>query len=153
MQLVESPQRNLTQIVSEPNGAAKTNSTANSIAERMDMVRWLVGAMMVGQACGLRASANEIYQATVTLTKDIDSLNMCLAFSSALGGEPGLAKELSSKGFDDCPNADHLNLAMAHTLEMIGDSGWKLFARKVVELSESKILVESARNMLEKLNK
>jgi hypothetical protein len=148
MQTGQSSQRNLAKIVSESHGAAKTNSTASSIAERMDMVRWLVGAMMVGQACGLRASASEIYQATATLTKDIDSVHMCLAFSSALGGEPGFVKELSSKGFDGCPNADHLNLAMAHTLEMIGDSDWKLFARKVVEVSESKILVESAKRML-----
>ena len=128
-------------------GASRAAALAE-VAERMDIVRWLIGVMMIGQAFELRASALEIYQSVVTLTDDIDSLHMCLAFSTALNGDGNYARELSLQGFDDCTNADHLNLAMAHTLKMIGDSGWQSFAEKVLVSSENAQLRDSAQLML-----
>lgn len=128
--------------------AALATGDLNAVAERMDSVRWLIGVMMIGQAFELRASALEIYQSVVTLTDDIDSLHMCLAFSTALNGDGNYAKELSLEGFDDCPNADHLNLAMAYTLKMIGDSGWRSFADKVIASSSNEQLCSSAQLML-----
>jgi hypothetical protein len=132
----------------EANPAALSSDVPSAVAERMDMVRWLIGVMMVGQAFELRASALEIYQSVITLTDDIDSLHMCLAFSTALNGDGNYARELSLQGFDDCANADHLNLAMAHTLKMIGDSGWQSFAEKVLLSSENAQLRNSAHLML-----
>ena len=132
----------------ETNPAALGADGTSAVAERMDMVRWLISVMMIGQAFELRASALDIYQSVITLTDDIDSLNMCLAFSTALNGDANYARELSLQGFDDCANADHLNLAMAHTLKMIGDSGWQSFVEKVLLSSENAQLRNSAQLML-----
>ena len=137
-----------TAVSTEAGLAALATDDLSSVAERMDIVRWLIGVMMIGQAFELRASALEIYQSVVTLTDDIDSLHMCLAFSTALNGDGNYAKELSLEGFDDCPNADHLNLAMAYTLKMIGDSEWRSFADKVISGSSNEQLRRSAQRML-----
>jgi hypothetical protein len=133
--------------LTEVNLAALAKDDLNTVAERMDTVRWLIGVMMIGQAFELRASALEIYQSVVTLTDDIDSLHMCLAFSTALNGDGNYARELSVEGFDDCPNADHLNMAMAYTLKMIGDSAWRGFADKVRVGSSNEQLRKSAQLM------
>lgn len=133
---------------SEATAGTLTEEPISPVAERMDMVRWLIGIMMVGQAFEMRASALEIYESVVTLTEDIDSLNMCLAFSTALNGDGRYAKELSLQGFDACSNSDHLNMAMAHTLRMIDDSAWRTFAEKVLRFSTNKNLRRSAQEML-----
>ena len=139
-------ERNL--VTAEAGSAAVGAGGIDSVTERMDIVRWLIGVMMVGQAFEMRASALEIYQSVVTLTDDIDSLNMCLAFSTALNGDGNYARELSQESFDDRANADHLNLAMAYTLKMIGDSGWRSFADKVIASSSNEKLRISAQLML-----
>ena len=144
---IESPAENNV-VLTEAIPAALATEGTSAVAERMDILRWLIGVMMIGQACEMRASALEIYQSVVNLTEDVDSLNMCLAFSTALNGDGTYARELSLQGFDDCPNADHLNLAMAHTLKMIGDSGWQSFADKVLAGSTNVQLRSSAQVML-----
>ena len=72
---IESPAENNV-VLTEAIPAALATEGTSAVAERMDILRWLIGVMMIGQACEMRASALEIYQSVVNLTEDVDSLKI-----------------------------------------------------------------------------
>ncbi len=117
-------------------------------AQRAELVRWLLSVMMVAQAFEMRTSARTIYDALVVLTDDIDEVQLCLAFSSALNGDPRFARALKAKGFANARGEDSKKLTLAFVLGLSGDAGWRDVPAQIVESSTDEKLVRTARTML-----
>ena len=122
--------------------------TAMNVSQRSELVRWLLSVMMVAQTFEMRTSARAIYDGLVVLTDDIDEIQLCLAFSSALNGDPRFARALKAKGFANARGEDSKKLTLAFVLGLSGDPGWRDVPAQIVESSTDEKLVRTAQTML-----
>ena len=116
--------------------------------QRSDLVRWLLSVMMIAQVFEMRTSARTIYDALVVLSDDIDEIQLCLAFSTALNGDPRFARALRDKGFSNTRDEDSKKLTLSFVLGLSGDACWRIVPQQIVESSTDEKLVRTARIML-----
>ena len=116
--------------------------------QRSDLVRWLLSVMMIAQVFEMRTSARTIYDALVVLSDDIDEIQLCLAFSTALNGDPRFARALRDKGFSNTRDEDSKKLTLSFVLGLSGDADWRIVPQQIVESSSDAKLVRTARIML-----
>jgi hypothetical protein len=117
-------------------------------AQKSELVRWLLSAMMLAQMFEMRTSARTIYDAVVILADDIDEVQLCLAFSSALNGDPRFARALRQKGFSGAVDEDRKDLTLSFVLGLGGDASWRSVPERLLETSTDEKILHTARIML-----
>lgn len=117
-------------------------------AQRSELVRWLLSVMMLAQTFEMRTSARTIYDAVVLLADDIDEVQLCLAFSSALNGDPRFARALRQKGFSGSVGEDQKNLTLSFVLGLSGEPDWRSVPERLLETSSDPSILRTARIML-----
>jgi hypothetical protein len=124
--------------------------SAMNVSQRSELVRWLLSVMMVAQTFEMRTSARTIYDGLVVLSDDIDEIQLCLAFSSALNGDPRFARALKAKGFANTRDEDSKKLTLSFVLGLSGDAGWRDVPEQILVNSTDEKLLRTARIMLQK---
>jgi hypothetical protein len=126
-----------------------------SLPQRAELVRRLLGAMMLAQAFEMCTTARTIYDAVTLLVDDIDQVRLCLAFSSAVGGNMAYANALRDAGFSGSDNEDRKHLTLAFVLSLSkdtddSDSNWRSVPESLLRTSSDPNILRTARLMLDR---
>jgi hypothetical protein len=105
---------------------------------RIDNVRYLISAMMLGQMYAQHEAAGRIRAAVAEIMGDDGrQLRISLAFASAMGGDASVAKALLEEGLDDWPEAEMAKVALSLALKVAGDPLWQAPSEEAIAVSVS----------------
>jgi hypothetical protein len=111
------------------------DNTAAVLEHRMNSVRYLIAAMMLGQMYKLHDDAKVIHSAVSEAMGDGQQLRISLAFASAMGGDASPANALLAQGVDDWPDAEMAKVALSLALKVAGDPQWQAASEQAMAVS------------------
>jgi hypothetical protein len=120
--------------------ATSTESATGELGtaeNRVNTIRHLLAAMMLGQMYRQPEDAETIRKAVAPTMGDGRELRLSLAFAAATGGDATVANALLAEGIDDWKNAEMAKMTLAMSLKIAGDPEWKALPERALATSSN----------------
>jgi hypothetical protein len=121
----------------------------SQMTNRVNAVRHLLSAMMLGQMYQQPEDAEIIRKAVAPTMGNGKELRLSLAFAAGVGGDASVANALLEEGIDDWDNAEMAKMTLALALKLADAPNWKELPEQALVTSSDAAVRAVATGLLE----